>query len=415
MPHNASFHVPVDASVAEALGNPRCAFVTAGPSEYLAGINCIGRRLDMVGSRYPLLVMVEPEQEAFMRRHVTVNSHPSSAVLPWRRFPEKVARNDPWRYRSAHVMDKMNLFGMPFRRLVWIDADVFVRRNVDELCELPDDVQYASGMDAEGKPTHCSLLGGKRGRCPGQCARYNMSHEAHRYVGLRISEISQVSPAPESCPYILQSGVMMLKPLSLAAFNEIIVDKVSTGTVRSYDSSDQGIINTMIYKHRIVGDAYMRLHPRYNVIARHAKHTEAKWMGGPSLTAALLHFTRETRPWQGSPRYDNVTRAAEWTSSCGPLVCKLMFNQRRNLKNVSRDDGRHQSFLMGITSSWEPYCAIANSSQQRLANDSHSTPRLHTRHAANSSMLGGHKLAAGASLRHAIGISDLHPRYTIKP
>ena len=61
----------------------------------------------MVGSRYPLLVMVEPEQEAFMRRHVTVNSHPSSAVLPWRRFPEKVARNDPWRYRSAHVMDKM--------------------------------------------------------------------------------------------------------------------------------------------------------------------------------------------------------------------------------------------------------------------------------------------------------------------
>ena len=216
MPHNASFHVPVDASVAEALGNPRCAFVTAGPSEYLAGINCIGRRLDMVGSRYPLLVMVEPEQEAFMRRHVTVNSHPSSAVLPWRRFPEKVARNDPWRYRSAHVMDKM-------------------------------------------------------------------------------------------------------------------------------------------------------------------------------------------------------TRAAEWASSCGPLVCNLMFNQRRNLKNVSRDDGRHQSFLMGITSSWEPYCAIANSSQQRLANDSHSTPRLHTRHAANSSMLGGHKLAAGASLRHAIGISDLHPRYTIKP
>ena len=410
MPRNASFHVPVDASVAEALGNPGCAFVTAGPREYLAGLNCIGRRLDAVGSRYPLLVMVEQEQEAFMRRHVVVNSHPSSAVLSWRHFPEKVNRTMPWRYRSAHVMDKMNLFGMPFRRLVWIDADVFVRRNVDELCELPDDVQYASGLDAEGKPTHCWQPNAKRALCPGKCKSYNMSREAHPYVGLRVSELAQVSPAPESCPYIIQSGVMMLKPLSLAAFNERIVGPVSTGTVGTYDSTDQGMINTMIYKRRIFGDAYMRLHPMYNVIARHAKHTEAKW-GGTALTAALLHFTRETRPWQNSPRYDNVTRLAEWTTHCGADVCKLMFNRRSVFKNVSRDGGQTLPVLVGITSHWEPYC---NSSRGAgSATDGHLAgaprlTRLHTRHVGNSSMLGDHQLAAGASLRDTI--RDMHSR-----
>ena len=151
---------------AEKLGNPRCAFVTGGPREYLAGLNCMGRRLEALGSKHPLLIMVEPEDEVYMRRHLVVNSHPSSAVLAWARFPEKVNRTTSWRYRGAHVMDKMNLFGMPFRRLVWIDADVFIRRSVDELCELPEDIEFATTLDAEGKPTQCWP---KRGKCASSC------------------------------------------------------------------------------------------------------------------------------------------------------------------------------------------------------------------------------------------------------
>ena len=75
-------HVPVDAAAAARLGHPRCAFVTGGPREYLPGINCIGHQLDALGSRYPLLVMAEEAQEAFMRRHVVLSSHPSSVSTP---------------------------------------------------------------------------------------------------------------------------------------------------------------------------------------------------------------------------------------------------------------------------------------------------------------------------------------------
>jgi len=257
-------------------------------------------------------------------------------------------------------MDKMNLFGMPFRRLVWIDADMFVRRNVDEICELPDDVPFASTLDAEGKPTHCWP---KRATCPGTCSRdYSLVRESKPYVGLRVPELM---PPPQRCSYIIQSGVMMLQPLNLSAFNELIVQPVSHGLVSTYDSGDQGIISTLMYgKARLFGDAYMRLHPMYNVIARHAKHTEHKWGGGAAVSgAALLHFTRETRPWQQLPQMNNVTRIAEWTLQCGDVLCySLAGHRRKSAPNTIPNTTAHAGAThlpppsIGLHPAWYGFC-----------------------------------------------------------
>ena len=355
--HDGKLHEPVPYSVAASLGHPKCAWVTGGPKEYLPGLNCMGRRLEALGSKYPLLTMVEPEEEHFMRKHVILNSHPSSAVIPWKRFPDPQNRSNGWRYRSAHVLDKMNLFGMPFRRLVWLDADVFLRRNVDEICELPDDVELATALDAEGKPTHCWP---SRRLCPATCG-YDLRNDAKHYVAKRPDELQ---PHPDKCQFILQSGVMMLKPFNLTAYNALIVEPVSRGLVATYDSGDQGLITTMMYssKHRLFGDRYMRLHPSYNVIARHAKHTEMKWGGGlpNNLTAALLHFTRETRPWQNAPQSNNVTRAAEWTFKCGPVVCKnLQVTKRKAASAVKNGTLSRDPIAVGVQAGWErTYCNL---------------------------------------------------------
>ena len=372
-------HIPVAQDVADALGNPACAFVTGGPREYLPGINCIGRRLDALGSKHPLLVMVEPEDEAYMRRHVVVNQHKSSAVVPWKRFPTHTNVSSSWRYRSAHVMDKMNIFGMPFRRLVWIDADVFVRRNVDELCSLPESVSFASWLDAEGTPTHCIGSTGHRIRCPSTCKHYNLKGDGRPYVSLSVAEMQ---PPPSECPYVIQSGVMMLQPLNISAFNEMIVRPVSSGATNSYDSGDQGMIGTLLYKSRLFGDAYHRLHPLYNVIARHAKHTEHHWGIGSKeyppgkLTAALLHFTRETRPWQGRPgsMTDNGTRAAEWSQKCGDSLCDLLSKQQR----APRARGTSATYKPPISNVvnrlWYPHCGL------RVPNMTNSSSSLGSHH-----------------------------------
>ena len=236
---------------------------------------------------------------------------------------------------------------------------------------MQDDVEFASSLDAEGKPTHCWP---KRASCPGTCAKdYNLSRDAFPYVGLKPSEIS---PPPEKCKYILQSGVMMLRPLNLTAFNTLIVEPVRAGLVSTYDSGDQGIISTLLYgPRRLFGDNYQRLHPLYNVIARHAKHTEQKWKapGQKALTSALLHFTRETRPWQISPRTDNVTRAAEWTRSCGPVVCMGLQGKRHNKTHARLvRNGYTPPTSIGIHAGWEAYCGFSNKSTTAGRNGTHS-------------------------------------------
>lgn len=315
----------------------------------------------MVNSSYPLLIMAEPEDEVYMRHHAVPSNHPSSAVITWRRFPEPTNRSGSWRYRSAHVMDKLNLFGMPFRRLVWLDADVFIRRSIDELCELPDDVQLATGLDAEGVPTKCWP---RRASCPGSCLRtFNYSQLSRTYVGIRIGDWSST---PQQCPYIIQSGVMVLTPLNLTAFNRYIVGPVARGEVHSYDHGDQGIISSLMYgSQQLFGSSYMRLHPLYNVIARHAKHTETKWGGREHNTAAVMHFTRETRPWQNVPMMGKVIRGAEYQYQCGALLCDGVRASRKghhNHRSGTDPDAYNATYRLpdsiGLHEAWYSFCNI---------------------------------------------------------
>ena len=349
-------HVPVHRHEVAHLGHPRCAFVTGGPREYLPGINCISRRLQALKSAYPLLIMAEPEDETHMRHRAFVNSHPSSAVLPWKRFPDPANRSSGWRYRSAHVLDKMNLFGMPFSRLVWLDADIFLRRNVDALCELPDDVRLATALDAEGMPTKCWP---RRQTCPTGCQKnFSWLQMSTTYVGMRIGDWK---PAPDKCPYILQSGVMVLTPLNLTGFNELIVGPISRGEIQTYDMGDQGIITSLTYgSQRIFGDAYMRLHPMYNVIARHAKHTEGHWGGKERNTAALMHFTRETRPWQQRPLNVSTLRAGEWMYGCQPVLCELLAPQPRQHLQTGESTllSARAPVNIGVHSEWYASCGL---------------------------------------------------------
>ena len=210
----------------------------------------------------------------------------------------------------------------------------------------------------------------------------------------------------------MQSGVMMLEPLNTTAFNELIVAPVRSGQVHSYDSGDQGIINTLMYERRFFGDAYMRLHPMYNVIARHAKHTELKWGAGTALSAALLHFTRETRPWQGPPQHNNVTRVAEWTTYCGPVVCKSMAVRRKIKPNVSyafniggnagtanatNKPPKSQPKAIGVHEYWDDYCRDhPYRSPNGNATGMHGGGKRNASHSAHG---GGKRNATHAALR----------------
>ena len=307
---------PVPAAVATTLGSPRCAFVTGGPREYWPGISCIAARLAALGTQHPVLAMVPPEDEADAQ---AVIKH--ATVVAWRQFPHAYSKSAGWLYRSPHVLDKMNVFGLPLARAVWFDADVYVRRNVDELCDLPLSVKLAATLNLgrTARPTKCwQRQGSGHARCrdPSCMRDFNDSEAREAWVA---RPASAARPSAALCPYPINSGVMVVSPLGEAAWRERIVRPMRRREVVSYDGGDQGAINTLLYgPAALYGtglEAHMRLHPRYNVLGRTAKHA-SEAMGG--MPPVLLHFTRETRPWQHPP-----ANGSEWYDGCAASVCAV--------------------------------------------------------------------------------------------
>ena len=206
-------------------------------------------------------------------------------------------RASPW----TDVLDKLNVFGLPLARAVWLDADVYVRRNVDELCDLPLSVKLAATLNLgrTARPTKCwQRQGGGHGRCrdPSCMRDFNGTETREGWVG---RPASAARPSAALCPYPINSGVMVVSPLGEAAWRERIVRPMRRREVASYDGGDQGAINTLLYGPAALYGAglegHMRLHPRYNVLGRTAKHAAKQRVESANCPATL--------------------------ESCAPLVC----------------------------------------------------------------------------------------------
>ena len=240
--------------------------------------------------------MVPPEDEEDARAAIK-----HATVVAWKQFPHAYSKSTGWLYRSPHVLDKLNVFGLPLARAVWLDADVYVRRNVDELCDLPLSVKLAATLNLgrTARPTKCwQRQGGGHARCrdPSCMRDFNGTETREGWVG---RPASAARPSAALCPYPINSGVMVVSPLGEAAWRERIVRPMRRRDVASYDGGDQGAINTLLYGPAALYGAglegHMRLHPRYNVLGRTAKHAAEQRVESANCPATL--------------------------ESCAPLVC----------------------------------------------------------------------------------------------
>ena len=70
---------------------------------------------------------------------------------------------------------------------------------------------------------------------------------------------------------------------------------IQANAVRSRDGGDQGAINQLLYARKLWGDRHTVLHSRYNALARVRALRPHEWA---SWDPAVVHFSRETKPWQ---------------------------------------------------------------------------------------------------------------------
>lgn len=124
------------------------AYVTLLCTEsYLPGVLALHQSLRRSGTPYPFVVavsaLISPAVELqLLRAGMLVRRNPVTTAIP----QEMIEGNGHW----GHTFDKVHLFGLvEFSKLVYVDSDMMVLANIDELFDRP----HMSGVPA-GRLVH---------------------------------------------------------------------------------------------------------------------------------------------------------------------------------------------------------------------------------------------------------------------
>lgn len=378
--------------------------VTLNVTKYLPGAMCIMKRLRDVGSRYPLVFAVPPDEAEVARAALAAVPEISanSTVMSWSRFPyEPQLTGWARRWRGTRVFDKLNMLGAPFERVVWLDTDVLINRNVDELCQLdaPFAAAYNSGHEARTcwSSRHMHLGDECRG-----CRHHGVQADEQKggywvRKGLQEQRAGNRSGLPR-CTYEFNSGVVAFRPLNRSAFVERVVRPVSCGRAPSRDGGDQGTLNSLAFGLAAFDDmrrVYV-LPSTYNALHRVQMLRPPVWR---RWDPALVHIVGHRKPWSEAARKSAVIKPDNgnpyfeqeraWLRACEPSLftetpaprsprhdtsrpepgsAKALPPRRRARLNTTRDTFRRS--LSG-----GPRRANAPSAEPRGARDKASPPK----------------------------------------
>ncbi len=128
------------------------AYITLLSTEsYLPGVLALHESLKRTGTPYPLASAVSahiaPEIDALLERAgIIVRRLPETTAIP----KDMVESNGHW----GHTFDKVHLFGLAgFDKLVYVDSDMIVLENMDELFDKPHMSAVAAGLLVDSDST----------------------------------------------------------------------------------------------------------------------------------------------------------------------------------------------------------------------------------------------------------------------
>ena len=219
------------------------AYVTmlCGGDAYVPGIEALGQSLIQTGTQVPLVVMVTPEVPAAARQSLAARGFILRDIEPIKNPRPDCELLYP---RFALTYSKLRAFELTeYDKVVWLDADTVVLRNIDELFARP---------------------------CLAAASDFFM-------------------------PDRFNSGVMVLDP-SAELFGKLMVSLAAAPT---YDGGDQGFLNpywpnwwAMPVAHRLPA-AYNIHHFIFQFMAAHPQ------FGKQFITETrIVHYTLQ-KPWMG--------------------------------------------------------------------------------------------------------------------
>ncbi|KAF5375112.1 hypothetical protein D9758_000170 [Tetrapyrgos nigripes] len=200
-------------------------------SSYLPGLLTVWHGLKRVNSKYPLVVMVTPElpQEArdILRRN-DIPMYQIDTLLP---APDRhsVAEHDA---RFGDTWTKLRAFELvDFERVVLLDSDMIVMKNMDELMNLPLEADEIAAAHA------CACNPMKISHYPIDWIPANCAHTA--VTGPLADPPSWAPSAPR--PYgQLNSGLVVLNPS--AKLSAAVIHYLDTQPLDEFAFPDQDLL-----------------------------------------------------------------------------------------------------------------------------------------------------------------------------
>ncbi|KIK71602.1 glycosyltransferase family 8 protein [Collybiopsis luxurians FD-317 M1] len=259
---------------------PRKAFVTLLTKKtYLPGVLVLWHGLKSVESKYPLVVMVTPYLQHEARTVLAkcgIETYAIDGLMPDSSRHTGVADHDE---RLREAWTKLRVFELiDFERVVLVDADMVIRRNMDELLEIP------LALDEIAAAHVCACNPMKLAHYPADWVPPNCAHTAVKSPSDLPPAWSMTSPRPYGQ---LNSGTVVLNPSS--ALSEAIIQYLNTENLESFAFADQDLL-TAFFKGK-----WEPLPWYYNALKTLRVIHPQLWS---DEEVRCLHYILKDKPWE---------------------------------------------------------------------------------------------------------------------
>lgn len=243
---------------------------------YLPGVEALARSLRASGSQWPLVVMVTATIDAATRQQLREQAcvvHEVPVIGPNPALAHRYANA-----RFAEVWSKLAVWTLTgYERVVFLDADMLVIKNMDELFTLP----LTNGAIAACHACRCN---------PQHIASYPASWQPENcYYSWCTDDKMHASPPPGLDNY-LNGGFLVLTP-DEAVYQPMLTQLAEKEDISDYVFAEQDFLNEFFR------DRWQPLHYGYNALKTLARQHPQMWN---LARVKNIHYIID-KPWEKYP------------------------------------------------------------------------------------------------------------------
>ncbi|ANI84271.1 glycosyltransferase family 8 protein [Kosakonia oryzae] len=244
---------------------------------YLRGVETLQRSLRASGSPWPLVVMVTPAIDDQMRQHLQTRGCRVQEVPVI--GPDPALAHRYANERFAEVWSKLAVWRLTeYQRVAFLDADMLVINNMDEVFSLP----LAADTIAACHACRCN---------PQRIASYPESWRPENCYYSWCDDPEMHGHPPASLDNYLNGGFLVLTP-DEAMYQQMMQRLAEKADISAYVFAEQDFLN------EVFRDRWQPLHYGYNALKTLALQHPQMW---DLARVKNIHYIID-KPWEKTPQ-----------------------------------------------------------------------------------------------------------------